>query len=264
VTLAEVPPDAVDVILRDGRTLRLRPPRSDDAGALLDFFRSLSERSLYLRFHGLPALGPKVLEPLLEPDWSERGALLGALAEDGAERIVGVANYVRLRDASAAEAAFAVADEYQRHGIGTRLLEQLAARASEAGIERFVAEVLADNRDMLVSSGRRFELSRGQPRRRARRRRACIRLDRGDSRRGRSCGHLLAGRGRAGCGAAEQALRKGVRALVVISAGFAEIGSEGEERQERLLALVRAHGARARPESSPPYSRSTSSAARWR
>ena len=44
--------------------------------------------------------------------------------------------------------------------------------------------------------------------------------------------------------AAEQALRKGVRALVVISAGFAEVGSEGAERQERLLALVRAHGAR--------------------
>jgi acetyl coenzyme A synthetase (ADP forming)-like protein len=44
--------------------------------------------------------------------------------------------------------------------------------------------------------------------------------------------------------AAEQALRTGVRALVVISAGFAEVGRQGAERQERLLALVRAHGAR--------------------
>ena len=50
--------------------------------------------------------------------------------------------------------------------------------------------------------------------------------------------------GAAVLGAAEQALRKGVRALVVISAGFAEIGSEGVERQEQLLALVRSHGAR--------------------
>ena len=38
--------------------------------------------------------------------------------------------------------------------------------------------------------------------------------------------------------------RHGVRALCVISAGFAETGAEGRERQERLLALVRAHGAR--------------------
>ena len=45
-------------------------------------------------------------------------------------------------------------------------------------------------------------------------------------------------------GAAEDALASGVRALCVISAGFAEVGSEGVERQERLLALVRAHGAR--------------------
>jgi acetyl coenzyme A synthetase (ADP forming)-like protein len=44
--------------------------------------------------------------------------------------------------------------------------------------------------------------------------------------------------------AAEDALAAGVRALVVISAGFAETGSEGTGRQERLLALVRDHGAR--------------------
>ncbi|MFL6016905.1 MAG: acetate--CoA ligase family protein, partial [Gaiellaceae bacterium] len=44
--------------------------------------------------------------------------------------------------------------------------------------------------------------------------------------------------------AAESALRAGVRAICVISAGFAEHGAEGRARQEELLALVRAHGAR--------------------
>ena len=44
--------------------------------------------------------------------------------------------------------------------------------------------------------------------------------------------------------AADEALRKGVRALCVISSGFAETGAEGRERQEQLLALVRSHGAR--------------------
>jgi acetate---CoA ligase (ADP-forming) len=43
---------------------------------------------------------------------------------------------------------------------------------------------------------------------------------------------------------AEAALRKGTRALCVISAGFAETGIEGLRRQEDLLARVRAHGAR--------------------
>ena len=44
--------------------------------------------------------------------------------------------------------------------------------------------------------------------------------------------------------AARSALESGIRALCVISAGFAEIGEEGRERQEQLLALVRAHGGR--------------------
>jgi acetate---CoA ligase (ADP-forming) len=43
---------------------------------------------------------------------------------------------------------------------------------------------------------------------------------------------------------AEQCGRKGVRALVVISSGFGEVGLEGHERQEELLAVCRAYGMR--------------------
>ena len=307
-----------DVILRDGSTLRLRAPRQDDADRLLAFFGSLSERSLYLRFHGFPSLGPQLVEPLLDPDWTERGALIGALAEEGGERVIAVANYVRLRDPTLAEAAFAVADENQGRGVGTRLLEQLAERAASVGIERFLAEVLADNRSMLgVFEAAGFELTREleggelevqfpiaatetyrqhvderdhtavtaslrpffDPR--------SVAVIGASRRRGSIGGELfrniLAGDfvgaaypvnrdgepvagvrayasieeipelvdlavislpAGAVLGAAEEALRKGVRALIVISAGFAEVGSEGAERQERLLALVRAHGAR--------------------
>jgi acetate---CoA ligase (ADP-forming) len=44
--------------------------------------------------------------------------------------------------------------------------------------------------------------------------------------------------------AAQAALRRGVKALCVISAGFAEVGREGARLQDQLLALVRSHGAR--------------------
>ena len=307
-----------DVILRDGRTLRLRPPRAEDTGALLAFFAGLSERSLYLRFHGFPALNPHLVESLPAPDWHERGALLGTLVDEEGERVVAVANYVRLRDPKQAEAAFAVADEHQGRGIGTRLLEQLAERAAQVGIERFVAEVLADNRAMLgVFQAAGFELTRQlesgelevqfpiastdvyREHVDARDHEAVVASLRpffeptsvaviGASKRRGSIGgelfrNILVGdfsgaaypvnrdgepvagvRGyrsveeipdpvdlavitlpaAAVIGAADQALRKGVHALVVISAGFAEIGSEGRRRQEELLALVRAHGAR--------------------
>ncbi len=310
--------DSVDVILRDGGTLRLRPPTQADAAALLDFYRALSSQSLHRRFHGFPNLRPQLVESLLEPDWAERGALLGALADEGGERIVAIGDYARLRDPTLAESAFAVADDEQGRGIGTRLLERLAARAATVGIERFVAEVLAENQSMLgvferagfeltrvlaggvvevqfpIASTERFELSVEE-----RDHTAVVASLRSffeptsvavvgaSPRRGTIGGELfrnvlegdftgaaypvnpkgaaVAGvRGYASVaeipdpvdlavvavpgehvlGAAEEALRNGVRALVVISAGFAEVGSEGAERQEQLLALVRAHGAR--------------------
>ncbi len=43
---------------------------------------------------------------------------------------------------------------------------------------------------------------------------------------------------------AEQCGRRGVRALVVISAGFAEVGEEGRARQAELLRICRAYGMR--------------------
>ena len=310
--------DSVDVILRDGGTLRLRPPTAADTEALLDFYRALSSQSLYRRFHGLPSLRPQLVESLLEPDWTERGALLGALADEHGERVVAIGNYVRLRDPALAESAFAVADSEQGRGIGTRLLERLASRAAEVGIERFVAEVLPENRSMLgvferagyeltrelaggvvevqfpIASTEQFELSVDE-----RDHTAIVASLRSffepehvavvgaSQRRGTIGGELfrnvlegdftgavypvnpkgssVAGvRGYSSVGeipdpvelaviavpgehvleAARDALEHGVRALVVISAGFAEIGSEGARRQDELLALVRAHGAR--------------------
>jgi len=44
--------------------------------------------------------------------------------------------------------------------------------------------------------------------------------------------------------AAEACGRKGVRALVVISAGFAETGAHGRARQENLVRICRAAGMR--------------------
>jgi acetyl coenzyme A synthetase (ADP forming)-like protein len=309
---------AVDVILRDGETLRLRPPTRDDVDEMLEFFRALSRRSLYLRFHGFPTLGPELVEQLVDPDWFERGALLGTFVDGGRERVVAIASYVRLRDPALAEAAFAVADEYQRRGIGTRLVEQLAERAGGHGIERIVAEVLAENRGMLgVFEALGFEISRELSGGEveivfpiASTERYEARVDERDHvavtaslrpffepgtvavlgasrRRGSIGGELFRNilqadfigaaypvnrDGSAVAGvrayssvaelpetpdlavvclpaaavveAAEQVLARGTRALVVISAGFAETGAEGAARQDQLLALVRSYGAR--------------------
>jgi acetyl coenzyme A synthetase (ADP forming)-like protein len=311
--------EAVDVILRDGGTLRLRPPSAVDSDEVLAFFQGLSDRSLYLRFHGVPRMDARAVEPFVDPDWIERGSLVGTLAgDDQRERIVALASYARLRDPRTAEIAFAVADEEQGRGIGTRLLEQLASRAAELDIEQFVAEVMADNRGALgVFADAGFELARelaggevelrfpieSTPRFQTRVEErdhvavaaslraffvpSSVAIVGASRRRGSIGGELFrnvlaadfvgaaypvnrGGEPVAGVrayssieeipdpvdlavicvpggqvlDAAESALLKGVRALCVISSGFAETGAEGRERQERLLTLVRSRGAR--------------------
>jgi acetyl coenzyme A synthetase (ADP forming)-like protein len=157
MTGTAVVPDHADVVLRDGTTMRLRPPGRDDLDRLIGFFEDLSEESLYRRFHGHPTVGAQMVDPILDPEWNERGALVGVQAD----RVVAAANYVRLRDARSAEVAFAVADDFQGRGIGTRLLEQLASAAASVGIEEFVAEVMLDNSAMLrVFADAGFETTR--------------------------------------------------------------------------------------------------------
>ena len=307
-----------DVILRDGSTLRLRPPHAADSEALLAFFADLSERSRYLRFHGLPELGRGLVEPWVEPNWTDIGALIGSLGDPGEERVVALASYARLREPHTAEVAFAVADDLQGRGVGTRLLEQLAALAGEAGIEQFVAVVMPENRLMLAvfedagfKVGRaleggeievRFPIATTETYQEAVDERdhvavtasltpffrpASVAVVGASRRRGSIGGELFRNileadfsgaafpinvKGEPVAGvraytkigeipdevdlaviclpgdrvleASEEALQKGVRALCVISAGFAEIGREGVERQAQLLALARAHGAR--------------------
>lgn len=309
---------ARDVILRDGRTLRLRSPTVGDAASVLGFFERLSDRSLHQRFHGLPALTPALVAPFLDSGGYDRGSLVATAAENGEERVVALASWARLRDPACAEVAFAVEDAMQGRGVGTRLLEQLAAVGGAAGIETFVAEVLPDNRGMLsVFADAGFDVSRttagGEVEVRfsieptegyrlrvdARDHVAVVASLRGffapdsvavvgaSAREGSIGGTVfrnLVGGGfrgrvypinRSGAAVAGSpgfstfdelpeppdlavvcvpsagvlevcaaALRRGTRALCVISAGFAETGTAGAARQDALLALVRSHGAR--------------------
>ena len=77
---------AADVILKDGGTLRLRPPGEADADALLAFFEGLSAHSLYQRFHGIRTVEPQLAESLLEPDWVETGRARGVARRPGRGR----------------------------------------------------------------------------------------------------------------------------------------------------------------------------------
>lgn len=307
-------PDAIDVVLRDGATARLRPATGEDGDGLRRFYEYLSPESRYFRFFGKPRV-PDIVDHVLSDLASPEAVTLVAEVD---HRIVAVAHYYPT-EAGRAEAAFAIADAHQGRGIGTKLLERLGAIARSRGIVSFEAYVLRTNEKMqqvFVDSGfaltwdrvdgpiRHVVFSLAESAERSEKERA----------RARAAAHASlrpffqpdtvavvgAGRRRGGIGAeifhnlvatefrgrvvpvnaaggsvegnaavrsvrdiegevslaviavpCEQVadvvgdcLAKGVKALLIISAGFAETGTAGRDREAAIVEKVRAAGVR--------------------
>ena len=139
--------------LRDGTPVRLRPIRPADSAALTSFHDHLSSQTVYRRFFSAhPHLTPAEVERFTNVDYVDRMAFV---VENGG-RLVGVGRYDRNPGTREAEVAFVVTDDHQHRGVGTLLLERLADVAWSNGIGEFVAQTMADNREMvgvLVASG---------------------------------------------------------------------------------------------------------------
>ncbi|MBT8159412.1 MULTISPECIES: GNAT family N-acetyltransferase [Arthrobacter] len=147
-----------DVVLRDGGTAHLRPISPDDSDALQAFHTAQSETSIYMRFFTFKSkLTSKELRRFTEVDHRDRVAFVITVGGE----IIGVGRYDRLDNPTEAEVAFNISDNQQGRGIGSILLEHLAAAARENGIRRFTAEVLPENRKMLrVFADAGYELAR--------------------------------------------------------------------------------------------------------
>jgi acetyl coenzyme A synthetase (ADP forming)-like protein len=304
-----------DVVLRDGSTVRIRAMQPSDDKLLLALFESLSEESRWLRFLSLAKGTALAAEARRETNLDRTVGLLAFSGPD--ERVVGHAFYAGI-DEYRAEVAFAIADDFQRRGLGTLLLGQLADIAAGNGIETFEAEVAAANHPMLNvfrESGFPIQMNAtaGQLHvsfptsftkeafERFERRESTAAVNAlklffnprsvaviGASRRRGSIGgeifHNLISYGFEGpvypvnptaaviqsvpayksvedipgpvdlgvivvparqvLATAESCGRKGVKALVVISAGFSETGTRGQEDQVQLVQICRAAGMR--------------------
>lgn len=107
-------------------------------------FERLSERSRRARFNGAkPCLNRSELRQLATID-RDRHALVAFAGDDP----VAIARLVR--DGDTAEVAFAVADDYQRRGIGSAVVAELVADARAAGITEISALVARENQAALA------------------------------------------------------------------------------------------------------------------
>jgi len=134
-----------------GRSITVRPIRADDADIERRFLDGLSPETRYHRFLGGGiVVTPEWLARLTDIDYRTHMAFVATTLTGGAEEMIAVARYIRLaEDETSAEYAITVADAWQGHGIGRRLMTMLIAHARGAGVRRLVGEILGSNAGML-------------------------------------------------------------------------------------------------------------------
>jgi RimJ/RimL family protein N-acetyltransferase len=140
------PPRAVHgepVALADGARIVVRPIEPDDAGEFRRGLRHLSALTAFRRFRASVAeVEPEELARLTRIDHVRHEAIIAQDPEAGT--VIGVARYVcDPADPEQAEVTYVVADEWQMRGVGSVLIDRLAARARAAGVQRFIATSIA-------------------------------------------------------------------------------------------------------------------------
>ncbi|WP_323011887.1 GNAT family N-acetyltransferase [Castellaniella sp.] len=145
------------MVLDNGQEWLLRPIRPEDATLLQEFIRNLSDESRYMRFVSmLRELTPRMLARYTRIDYDREVALVATVQVPNPEnrgllreRIVGFAHYLRNADGQGAEYALVIADDWQRRGLGSKLMTSLLQVARRQGLVYIEGIVLSSNRAML-------------------------------------------------------------------------------------------------------------------
>lgn len=138
----------------DGVPLTLRPIRPEDETLLIEFHKTLSEQSVYLRYFHAMKLSQRIAHERLTRicfnDYDRELALVAERtnAETGAREILAVGRLSRIPGTADAEFAMIVSDAFQGRGLGSELLRRLLEIAKNEHVRRLTADILPDNLTM--------------------------------------------------------------------------------------------------------------------
>ena len=135
---------------REGPPVTRRPIRPEDAKIEQEFVRGLSAEARYFRFMGtMRELTPVMLARFTQIDYDREMAFVAIVPQDGRETEIAVCRYVTHPDGETCEFAIVVADNWQRRGLGRRMMTLLIDCARTRKLRAMVGDVLAENWPML-------------------------------------------------------------------------------------------------------------------
>jgi acetyltransferase len=140
--------------LKDGTRVAIRSIRPEDEPMMVAFHKTLSERSVYLRYTHPIDLRHRIAHERLTRicfvDW-DRDMVLVVTRRDAPSNqteIIAVGRLSRIHASNSAKFAILISDAYQHQGLGTQLVQKLLDIARREKIDTVLAEILPDNVEM--------------------------------------------------------------------------------------------------------------------
>ena len=136
---------------RSGEAVTVRFVEPRDAEELQNYYRSLSTRSRYNRFHGAMSELPRaVLEQFTHIGRGDAFTAVATIELDGFETIIGEVRYAFHAEDMSIEFGMSIDDRWQGHGIGAALLKNLECRAASLGASSLYGDTLRSNSAMIA------------------------------------------------------------------------------------------------------------------
>ena len=163
----QLPPSTEDLLflegykstfkLKDGKTAEFRPLLPSDEIAYRNFFYSLQEKTIYMRFfYRMRSFSHEVVQKQwASVDYRKNMSIIGLVQKGGHKEIIAIGTYAYDRE-QMAEIAFVVREDYQSMGIASYLLAVLEQIAKENNYLHFQASVLRENSAMIQVFKKRY------------------------------------------------------------------------------------------------------------
>jgi acetyltransferase len=151
------PTDYVTTRKIGGVEVTIRPIRPEDEPLMVKFHKTLSDRSVHLRYFGLVSLERRIMHERLRRvcfiDYDREIALVADLKNrDGTHQILGVGRLIKEHGTNEAEFAVLISDPWQGKGFGSELLKLLVQIGRKEGLRRITGHISPENTTMKTVS----------------------------------------------------------------------------------------------------------------